>query len=228
MIFKIFKENIGIIIILIINLLILKILCEEDICITYNNNESGCLNFKDCKYFYQDKTCINISSTNLIAGNQYYYTKDNSGIPIVLSSIQINENNGYKLIYGTKEVVQNCPQSDSSDYKYLLGDICYKNQPSYTEIDSESGIPSKYKCKKYFYKEIKDGFNYLNCLDSNISCPYNYKYYDYNTRECIKSCNNYIKLETIGDITIFRCSLNCISNSEKKEFIFKEENKNYC
>jgi hypothetical protein len=207
----------SIILYIIINLLILKIFCEDCACDTLDqeNLEETCLNCQNCKYFYQDKTCI---ACSLDLSNSYY-TKTGTGENVMCE--KVDNVNDYKLIYGTKELVRdNCP-TENSDYTYELGSICYDSTSLPSDKVEISEGTNKYKCINYFYKVIKNGFNYYTCLSSNDKCPTTFKYYDSSTNECLNSCDRTIKKEPNGDTYIFRCSENCISDEPNREYEYK-------
>ena len=86
---------------------------------------------------------------------------------------------GSKLIYGKKQVVNNCKEFGLK----TLGDFCYENCP----VNSNDELTNdECKCKKLFYKEIKEGLTYINCLSEGEPCPNGYNYI-YNN-ECMKAC----------------------------------------
>ena len=207
----------SIIFYIIINLLILKIFCEDCVCDTLNQNnlEETCLNCQNCKYFYQDQTCI---ACSLDLSNSYYTKTGTEGNEMCEKVDNVND---YKLIYGTKELVRsNCP-TENSEFINELESICYDSPslPSNTvEITDET---NKYKCTNHFYKVMKDGFNYYTCLSLDDNCPTTFKYYDSSTKECLNSCDRTIKKEPNGDTYIFRCSENCISDESNREFEYK-------
>ena len=167
-------------------LFIYKINCQET-CVCPDNSctEDNCNTQNNCKFFYEDNSCIECSQ-----GEGFYYTK---GSDNTCNFISIKIDNG-KVIYkgeGTvNEVIvnQNCP----GPYSKELGDFCFSNDEPNIVFDSES---NQYKCINFYYKEIKNGFTYYNCLSSTDNCPTeNYKYHIEGSFECIPECpigNNY-------------------------------------
>ena len=130
--------------------------------------------------------------------------------------IEVNNiNSGYKLIYGTKELVNICPEG----YHYQLGNICYKKKPLNTGNEPDSD--GEYKCSGSFYIETIDTFNYYTCYSTD-NCPTTFKYYQIsdgsNNKECLKSCDGKtIKKETNEDTYIYRCSETCNRDNGKQE-----------
>ena len=191
----------------IINLLIFKVSCDTCVC-TDKENENDCSQCDNCKFFYVDKTCIECQPS-LTQANPYYTKVDCQSVP--KSGIGSTE---YKLLYNTKEVVQgDCPTT--GDYKYQLGNICYKNIDS--DIMETDGNDYKYKCKNRF-SIIKKDFDYYNCYTSDEECPSNFKYYDYASNQCLDSCDRTIKKEG----NIYRCSDTCINDGENPEIEYDE------
>ena len=86
---------------------------------------------------------------------------------------------GAKMIYGTMQIVKNCKEFGL----YSLGDFCYDSSCPENSIESSDKIC---KCEYLFYKEIKEGLIYYNCLGEEEYCPENYFYR--NDKECVKAC----------------------------------------
>ena len=150
-----------------------------------------------------------------------YYTKttDSTCSTVSLEDIK-SPDSQYKLIYGTKEVINgNCP-----DNYHQLNNICYNSPPNHAEERSEN--PKIYECPKTYYIETKDGFDYTTCFTSD-NCPKTFKFYSSN--QCLDSCSNTLKKETNDDTIIFRCSDDCIINSDNDyEVEYKIDNIRYC
>ena len=204
--------KLSIILFLIINFS--EISCDECTC-EISSDENICSSCSKCKYFKVDKTCIECQLDTLTS----YYSKSED------SCQNINEVSGYKLIYGTKELVnEHC--STGSDYVYELGDICYSTEPPNAQPNSDN--PSIYTCAKSFYIEEKNGFKYYTCYSTD-NCPTTFKYFDSNTKECFKSCDKTIKKVPNEDTYIFRCSESCDTQGENKEYEYEDSNgKTYC
>ena len=184
-----------------------------------NCNETECINCNSkVRYFYQNYSCL---ACNDISSQKPYFTLNENGVCVTKTG---KTETSQKLIDGTKEIVSSCGGS----YSNQLGDICYKeiNGNAVASNNDEPSIPSIYNCIYYFYKTIRNGFTYYNCLAENITCPTSFKYYDYSTKECLSSCNSsyFLKKETNDETYIYRCSETCLGTAEKKEFIYAQ----YC
>jgi len=115
---------------------------------------------------------------------------------------------GSKLIFNRKQVVNNCKEFGLK----TLGEFCYGTCPE----NSAELTNGDCKCNYLFYKEIKEGLTYINCLSEGASCPneYNYIYND----ECLKACpDGKEKLEKKDDN--YLCVDNC--SSGKKIYVTK-------
>ncbi len=198
-----------------------QILCEGEECdleTGENCNEEECQNCgDDFRFFYQDSKCHKCED---ISSQGPFYTLVENECFIKNQKTEDNE----LLINGTYEIVNICKEN----YPIKLGDICYQNLPFLeTELEEEEEGEEgqiNYRCKYFFYRINKYEFSYYNCLGN---CPTRYKYYDYETKECIDNCfsgEHYLKKETNGDTYIYRCSDECIGTVDKKEYIYE----NYC
>ena len=181
-----------------------------------NCNETECINCNSkVRYFYQNSSCL---ACNDISSTKPYYTLNENGACATKTG---KTETSQKLIDGTKEIVTSCV----GIYSEQLGDICYKETNVNSNAEKKDGN-DVYTCKYYFYKTIRKGFTYYNCLAENVTCPTSFKYYDYSTKECLSSCNSsyFLKKEQNDETYIYRCSETCLGTTEKKEFIYDQ----YC
>ena len=116
------------------------------------------------------------------------------------------------FILSSKECIQTLPSPPNTLYK--LGDIYYKECPSYSSASGEECI-----CENmYFEEELINGKKQKICLSSTSACPQNKQFYDYQEKKCYDSnCNTSTdtkKYETNGNI---RCNSVCVGNEFYKE-----------
>ena len=207
------------IVFLVINFVIYRIRCDEE-CICENDENNGddnkdkCLKCNPNCIFYNNKciTCPELSS------KPYYRIITNEDSTLTCETIKEKEedNNNYKLLYGSKEFVLT---EVCTDPKIIIEDICYPNDQDFTNLKFiKDNDNNKYYCSNFYYKEKKDGFTYMICVDK---CPYKYQYYDSdNHNECLEICPNEKFLKR--DNNIFRCSSQCVTEpSEKKEYEYE-------
>ena len=170
------------------SLIIFQINCASD-CSSCSISGKQCTNCgeggTDCKWLKIDSgdpkcmDCTDISKGE----SQYYSRKYSIDNQPYCHKVGISGHSGAKLIDGTKQVVNKCKELGL----YKLGDICYESCPDNSEPTSTSSDENQCQCKQLFYREIKDGFTYLNCLsESATSCPIGYNYIKDN--ECLKAC----------------------------------------
>ena len=177
-----------------------------------NCNETDCLNCNSkVRYFYHNSSCI--ACNDITSQRPYYTLLDNGACQAKFGKIDSNE----LLIDGTKEIVSSCPEGYNK-----LGDICYTNIDENANAESTGDEDNEYRCIYYFYRIIKNGFTFFNCLGENVTCPASYKYYNFTTKECLSSCSPpyYLKKEINAETYIYRCSEACLGAEDKKEFIF--------
>ena len=213
-------------IIFIIFSFILIINCEKD-CSQCEVSESSSPELKcsncdnDCMWFQIDSTntkCLGCDDIN--TSESKYYSK---GIRLTgepyCHKIGISGFKNKKIIYKTKQIVENCKDLDL----YQMGDVCYHSNPDTKNIvvDESQKI---LKCKFYNYKEIKDGLIYYKCLEENERCPDELNYFDGDTNECFNSCQD--KIAIINEVVnsenkiFYRCTYEC-SGEYDKELIKK-------
>jgi len=105
--------------------------------------------------------------------------------------------------------------SVSHDGLIKLGDIYYKECPSYSRANDES---NECICENMYYEEIFNGKTKITCLSSTSACPDGKKFYDYGSKECYDSnckvSTHIKKYEKNGNI---RCSSSCIGDEFYKE-----------
>lgn len=235
---KIFLFLNGINKIIIFGILIINIICEEGgtegsnpstvvsseiiheiICQELNQTE--CESNQDCKFFLQssENSCLNCSG--VLSNDNQYYTISGG----ICTSSTGKVNNGEKLIYNTKEIINdNCP----SNYKQL-GDICYP--PEMSIPNSKTSDSSIYECINFYKIQIKDNFTYYNCLSGD--CPSGYIYFSYsNPKECLNSCpedQQKIKIDYPNGKMALICTNNCSYLSENYTYEYTADNNiTYC
>ena len=146
------------------------------------------------QYFTEKNKCFDCNLEN----PENFYSFTSSGDPEVITCNELtNNDNDYKLIYNTKELVTNCP-----DNYYLLGSICYQNMPNNAKLIEDN----KYECIYSFTKKIENNLEYINCLNKGQSCPS-----EFDHRTINQDNNNII------------CSTECFSEVENKVYKYKEK-----
>ena len=198
------------IVLLIINLLIYRIHCEDECNCENNSNEEGCKNCNPNCVFYNNKCiyCLDLTS------KPYYIIINEDGeTPSCITIKEKSQSDNYKLIYNSRRYIDSdCP----TGYK-KGGDICYEDAKF-----SELGFEDNDKCSKYYYTDKRDGFTYMICVGN---CPNKYQYFDSVTNnQCLQSCPyDHLKREKRDDNTfIFRCSQSCLNDpSGQKEYIYE-------
>ena len=207
---------------------ILIINCEKDCseCEISNisSEELKCSNCdNDCMWFQIDPTntkCLSCDDINI--SESKYYSKGTriNGEPYC-HKIGITGFKNKKIIYKTNQIIEKCEDLNL----YQMGDVCYYSNPDPTNIENES--ETKFKCRFYNYKEIKDGLIYYKCLEENKICPEELNYFDGDTKECFNSCpENKNKIAIINEIVngenkiFYRCTSEC-SGEYDKEFTKK-------
>ena len=112
---------------LIISIHLLKINCVDDCAncdVNDNCNGDSCDN---CKYYEKnsEKKCILCQG---LTTDSYYSFESSNDLEVtcnVINDADANNISSKKLLYGKKELVDNCPES----YIYNLGSICYSDIP---------------------------------------------------------------------------------------------------
>ena len=202
------------ILLLVFNFVLYRIHCENECNCGSITNENDCSNCYPICDYYNDNSCINLNCPDITTNPYYKITTDGTS-NLVCNTIKKKEDgNNYTLIYGSKNYIEgdNCP-----DGKIKIEDICY------TSAQLQGlGFGTDNKCPQYYYIYKKDGFSYMICVDK---CPYNYKYFDKNSKECLETCPNnyYLKKIARDNNFIFRCSDSCItepSGPSEKEYIY--------
>ena len=195
--------------------------------------EEGCLSCNDNHRYFQESTISNnkcIECDFSQSPNSYYTLKTESEVESC--ELITKKRDNLKLIYGQKQVVQNCPTSTIAPYSINLGDICYSQNDINNELIDNSG--DNYNCKGYYYQQEINDFIYKICLptaeEGKNFCPYNFKHYD--EKECRNNCpdgKKFIKKEKNGDSTIFRCSSGCNlgeGDGENREYKYEDKDEN--
>ena len=199
---------------------------------------------EDCMWLRIDSNNYKcLSCDGISKGESKYYSKGLTvdGQPYC-HKIGLSGFNNQKIIYKTKQIVNNCLNLGL----YELGDICYHINPDTTNIEVKDESSKKLKCKYYNYKKSEDENEdnnqlvYYKCLTSSEICPLELNYFDADTKECFNSCpSDKTKIaevkETVNDITytLYRCSSQCNGDYDKtitketalgqtKIFCFKE------
>ena len=185
----------------IINILIYLFNCEcSDFTI---GDENNCTDLGECLYY--NGNCISCQG---ISSEKYFQiTSDGDTTSCSTFDRKDSQNINIKLIYDTKELVEDCP----SEYANLVEDICYSDGQL-----SELGTNVDKKCPKYYYIKEIDGFSYFKCTNK---CPSGKKYFDRDTKKCLDSCEEYLKKIEDSDTIMYRCSSNC----SELEFIYEED-----
>lgn len=235
MFFRGFKNYLGIIL-FILKLFNYNIYCQECEC-SDSCNKDTCTNLNsNCRFFVADNSCLKCEG---LTNESPYYKKGDEGQCIHVTI----KGDDDKVIDGNNEVIsENCP----NNYKNL-GDFCYSSDNSLITEDTP------YACTGFYYIEKKElGFIYYNCLESGIecsdndfnivetnqcfSCPSNYKYYDIDDTTKLVNCysnscpsgKDHKKKEVNSrNIAIYRCTIQCDTSGENKEFEYKDSNGNY-
>ena len=199
---------------LIISINLLKINCDND-CTTcdVNDNCNGD-NCDNCKYYENntEKKCI--LCQDLTADSYYSFISSNELVTCnVINDVNVNDISSKKLIYGTKELVDNCPES----YNYNLGSICYSDKPINSKL-KENNENNEYECLYSYTKEIKDKLEYINCLAEREKCPSNFNYIttiNNTISQCSKECfpidNVQAKIykDNVGNMVYYYCLKDC-------------------
>ena len=208
----------------ILNFLMFKISCNTCNC-SEINDENECKLCDNCIFFYKDDSCVQGSIT-LSSESSYYKKLDEEPYYEVVT---LESTHNYKLIYGTKEIVDVCPNSPDNIYHFTFYNICHRNKPN-NSIET-SNDSKNYTCQQAYYKETIDGFDYYTCYSSD-NCPSTFKYYTSSPKQCLNSCGDTIKKEKNGDSVISRCSVECFKNDTYYELEFEESTANgnirYC
>lgn len=195
------------------NLLILKVSCSDCICSEKDNNENECKLCDNCQFFYIDQTCVECS-ISLTSEAPYY---KNINTDSFWEAVNLESINNYKLIYGTKEVVESCPTEGG--YKFTFYDICHKSKPYNSEENPSNS--NNYECPKAYYKEALNGIDYYTCYSTD-NCPSSFKYYTSSPKQCLNSCDKTMKKKQNGDSYISRCDNNCFKNDTYYEVEYEE------
>ena len=146
-----------------------------------NNKKCDCSEgLEDCRWLKIDSNlekCINCSEISK-GESDYYSRKFTINNEPFCHKVGKSGYTGAKLIDGTKQIVNGCKELGL----YKLGDICYDSCPE----NSISESNNECNCQYLYYKEIKEGLTYINCLGDQVLCPNEYKYI--NEKECVKAC----------------------------------------
>ena len=186
-----FKSYINIII---IQLLISFIRCQvcDSSCISGHSCDSakeGC-NCVNPKYHFEDRQCYDCS-----VGVKFYIILDGQCIDKTIDGCL------YKIISDTGECVGNCPdkycQLEDGDFCYLIESLDINSK---MELNTETPF-EKCKCKKRFKKETIENKLKYSCIDNCGPTSF----YNYDTGECLNSCDN-IQTKDTDEI---RCSSIC-------------------
>jgi hypothetical protein len=132
-----------------------------------------------------------------------------------------------------------CVSSEISGL-YKLGDIYYKECPSYS---NRIGTGNQCNCENRYYEEGFNGKIKRTCLSPTSACPTGTQFYDFGDKKCYSGpCNTgktIKKYETNGDI---RCHSSCVGeefykdigdsdiciDSCDKYICYDSDNKKYC
>ena len=150
-------------------------------CICKNSEDS-----KNCVWFKIDsktEKCMKCHNMNLNE-NLYYTKKETIFGQKYCNIIDKKEIEIYKgkIIYGTKQIVDDCKELGY----YQLGDICYDVCPPFSLVIKNK----KCECYNLYNKTIIDNFTYINCFDNNSKrlleeeCT-DYWKYENDKKECI-------------------------------------------
>ena len=91
-----------------------------------------------------------------------------------------------------------------------LGEIYYKECPSYSRVNGESNICD---CENMYYEETLNSKIKITCLSSTSACPDTKKFYDYGSKECYNSnCRDSSDLKKYEKNGNIRCSSSCIGD----------------
>jgi hypothetical protein len=107
-----------------------------------------------------------------------------------------------------------CVSSEISGL-YQLGDIYYKECPSYS---NRIGTGNQCNCENRYYEEGFNGKIKRTCLSPTSACPTGTQFYDFGDKKCYSGpCNTgktIKKYETNGDI---RCHSSCVGEEFYKD-----------
>ena len=167
----------------------------------HSRNNYECKSMEDCpKKFidYSNKLCIDSCS-----GFKYKYEKKND-----IDNTQIS----YTV----------CLNDCSLFNKYLTpGNICVDSCDENANLELDTSVPYKCKCKYLYYKDLSNSITY--CLNQNDNCATttSYKIQKINTNECLNKCPNILSLN--GDLCYnsenecgFNEKLITLSNGQKQ------------
>jgi len=179
-------------------------LSTENECTTTDTNLKNC---RWIKIFDKEYKCIDCSEIS-DGESEYYSVKLTVDNEPYCHKVGKSGYAGSKLIFNRKQVVNNCKEFGLKTF----GEFCYETCPD-NSVELTNG---DCKCNNLFYKEIKEGLIYINCLSEGLSCPNGYNYI-YNN-ECIKACpDGKEKLEKENDN--YLCVDSC--SSSKKIYVTK-------